>query len=376
MLVQFLGNSTFISHHAVTVAAADAINGILTLPIDRDNVDVNTLQVKDDHGNAVSIEIPDGDVASVYKDGNATTGILQSYDDRKAVVRSGDDVTVIRNYDAITIPKVFVVIVDPVDITSVMELSYMATGITASVVHRVDTEAHTLKSSLIVENHSSIDLLDANIEIDTAEQIQNHFYETRVSMASPARAMVEEDGEIGGSFVVNGAYDVSPYSRLTIPIIDETVSVGTFYSIAAPNGNSHARYVMLLKAPIDIPAGNLYVYRNGEFEGNDHIGSIGANERVEIPLITVPSVFADGMIDIQHGNEGEEITRVTISGTITNGTNFPAYVQLTYPIGNSHVEMISDGDRNAEISKENIVFPYIIDGHARAEYDHVFVVYS
>lgn len=371
--------------------------GSFIIPLNKEQVDINSIQIR---GLNDVVYLSTHPLSVVTKGDDTYVGTLVNFTDEYAVVSQGRIRTVVRNYDNIVDAQYITGRTASRNIPSTVQLSYLTSGINANVVHSISIDTLQLESDLVVDNNTFNDLVDAQFEVISAEQVMQRYSSERVSLQmSNAVSAAPRDSSAGTIYVVNGTYDVPAGFNTSIPLIRNDVDASVVYVIDAPNGQQNATYTLHWTSPADLPPGSLYVYRGGNLEAVSNISPTGEGQTRDIPLLVVPSVYARGTISrtdshpvpiiIQgQNNNGARTVQVPIdnvlderrtttanvilNGTITNSLSEQITAVLRYYIGDAKVNVSSNF--NAQREDSYILFRFSLGPNSSQQYNIPFVL--
>lgn len=397
----FPDGRAFVRNHTIDIEPAlGNEQGSFVIPLNREQVDMNSIQVQ---GINDVVYLTTRPTSIVTKDDTIYVGDLISYSDNNAVLSTGTTRRVIRNYDDITEAQYIGGRTATGVVPDTLAISYLTSGINGNVVHNLDIQTRQLESDLVVSNNTFNDLVSAQFEVITAEQVVQTRRYARVRsmslMAENASPASSEESSAGTIYVVDGTYDVPSGYDVSIPLIRNDVDANIIYVINAPNGQANATYTLRWVAPADLPPGQLYVYRGGDLETTTNIPSTGEGQRRDIPLLVIPSVYARGtvtrtdsrptpiILQGQNGNANRTVqvpiddviderrttvAEVRLNGTVTNSLNEQVTVYLRYDIGEGRVN-IGNGTR-VQRENNNLVFPLVIGPNTSQPYNFTFSI--
>jgi len=323
------------------------------IPLSRDQVDMNTLQIP---GTSLSSRA----ISIVTKGNDSYMGTLVDITDNRATLIINNRRVIIRDYDDI-IESQYISGIG--NIGNKISVSYLTTGIVGTIIHRLNLDTRILSTILNVRNNTPTDIVNAQFEVVTSSQIQQPMMYARTMVASNA---IIQQSSTGSIYIVDGRYSVKAGFEISIPLIESQIDIDRYYIIDAPNGVSDAQYTIDWISPEDLPSGELFVYHSGQLEGNIHINSIGKDQVVSTSLLNIPSVYARGTISRQRKSDTE--STVTLNGIIYNSLDEAASVVLRYFVGDSTTSIDSNRDG------QYIVFPMDINTNGSAPYNISFTM--
>lgn len=352
-------------------------NGLYSLPILRQQIDLDTLQSEND------ILITENNTAIVYKDGNRFEGVLVDQDGMSVTLTDNGIRTTIREYDRIHVPEFITIQSANNMILDEVTVSYVTTGIRGNIVHRLDIDTGVLQTLLHIENDTAIDIDNATIEIVTSEQARPQLFRQEQALAASNAASTFEPTPGGTIIRLEDMHDIPAGYEAFLPIYTQTIDGEIIYMISAPNGTTNATYTLQWRSQVDLPPGQFFVYRNGTLEARTNIGLVGANQEQTITLLNIPSVYARGTITrttaVQQVSDQlpqpreVSIQTVQIQGTIFNTLPEEITVHLRYFVGDSAVNVLSE-DMDAFVEDGYVVFPHMLAADDSDSYDHTFTV--
>jgi len=383
----FPDRRAFVRNHMLEVEPLN--NSSFIIPLNREQVDLNTIQIQGTTGN---IYLSVRSLTAVSKEDSTYVGALVDYTDGRVTLSQGANRLTIRNYDEIEEGQ-YIIGRSSTGITpDELILSYLTSGINGNVVHSLDIDNQQIESDLVVSNGTFNDITDAQFEVITAEQVPSYSRLYSANFASESIASPEESAA-GTIYVVDGRYDVPAGFDVSIPLIRNDVDTRIIYVINAPNGQANATYTVQWIAPADLPSGSLYVYRGGELETVSSIQSTGEGQRRDIPLLVIPSVYARGTITRNGAQQssvpvitlnGDNVppsterrastTNVSLIGTVTNSLSDQITVHIRYTVGEGRVS-VNDGTV-AQREGVYLAFPISLGPNSIQPYDFSFDVTS
>lgn len=389
----FPDGRSFVQHQIINVEPLPSnVPGVpansFLIPLSRNQVDLSSIQITG--YNQGSISLSTKPMAVVHKGGKVYTGTLIDYTDSRVTLDVNSSRIIIRDYDDITDPQYILGLISSGPIPATLDISYVTTGISSSVVHSLNilsaSQQVQLTSDLLVTNNTPNDIVDAHFEVVTAEQANMPYYAKasafNAETLTPAAPVETSTGSI---YVVEGTYDILSGFEASIPIIDMTLAqdmdIKAVYVIDAPNGSANAVYTIQWKSPADLPPGTLNIYKDGVLEATTQIGSIGQGQVIDNPLLMIPSVYAKGTTTRVESNStnntgGNNTSRasVTLTGVITNTLNEQISVYLRYNVGSGRVTVTSNIGMQPIRDGNYIEFPYTLGPKSNMPYNIGFTI--
>lgn len=350
----FSNDSTYVQKQPLSTLPSK--NGNFIIPLDKDQTDLSSIYLDNLSGNLYIATNQDG---YVIKQNDRFTGNIHEYTDERVTLQMPGSRLIIRNYDQIYDPTYIMAKLSSKIVPSSIIATYLTRGINGTIRHNLDVGAQILHSDLIITNNTDNDLVNTTVEIVVAEQ-PNMLYRA-VSDSSV------QDTSIGSIYRVDKRNTIPAGYETTIPIIQTQVKLSEVYIIDAPNGLSNSIYTLQWNPPLDIPGGDLYVYDNDSLQARTYISSVGKDQTVSTPIVSVPNVYARGTIQVNTIDENSSM--VKLSGVIYNNQPKESSIILRYNVGDS---AISVQGNNAIRVGEYLYLRYVLKPSSTQVYDISF----
>jgi len=375
VLLQVFPNNrnTYVSDQIIDPEIIPNETSQFLIPIDRNQVVFSSLKfdqnimLKTD----TSVEVTKGD--STY-----TGNLIFKNDNIVTISNQGQNQT-IRDYDEITESTYFVGELQDGSIPSTLTASYLTDGIVGSIIHSIDLDTKEFESSLNLNNNTSTDFENAEIDVVTTEQANNiTTYRMSADFALSSYAMTYQTSTPTGTVynILEPVTIESGYNEL-IPIFNDTLDIKSVYVIDAPNGKNKATLTLEWLNPTDLPAGEIYVYSGGKLQSNTNIQSLSKGNIESLPIVVVANVIATGTITRVNVSDSKDTSQqqeeITLSGTITNSLQQDIDVDLRYFIGDSKFELVSE---QVEMMRDSqyLIFPFTISSGQKQPYQIQFII--
>lgn len=356
--------TAFVSNQEITVERLP--NGMFVIPLPGNQIERNTLRVGE------GIVVTDRQVAIVYKGTREYTGVLSSYDGMSVTLLNGATRTIVREYDRIQVQESLVGQAVNGVVPDEITISYVTRGIRGQIIHNLDVSTSILETVLLLQNDTQVDIEDATIEVVTAEEESPMLFRTQAAVFEDAAAPVSTPA--GTIYRLPGTHDVPAGFEASIPMFQEEIDGEIIYVIDAPNGTVNAKYTLQWRAPVDLPAGMLYVFRDGSLEATTSINATGAGQERTLTLLNVPSVYARGTVSrVAVAAEGvATTTEIVLDGQITNTLPDTISVYLRYNIGDRAAEVPDD----VQVISEGryLLFPFTLEPNDTMPYRIAFTL--
>lgn len=373
VLLQVFPNNrnTYVSDQIIDPETVPNETSQFLIPIDRSQVILSSLKfdqnvmLKTD----TSIEVIKGD--STY------TGNLVFKNDNIVTISNQGQNQTIRDYDEITESTYFVGELQDGSIPSTLTASYLTNGIVGSIVHSIDLDTKEFESSLNLNNNTSTDFENAEIDVVTTEQPNIPMYRMATDFVQNSAPMPSQTFTPTGTVynILEPVNVESGYNSI-IPIFSDTLDIKSTYVIDAPNGKQKATLTLEWLNPTDLPAGEIYVYSGGKLQSNTNIQSLSKGNMESLPIVVVANVFATGTITRVNVSESKDASQqqeeITLSGTITNSLQQDIDVDLRYFIGDSKFELVSE---QVDMMRDSqyLIFPFTISSGQKQPYQIQFI---